>query len=116
LLLTDVILQTGAVSQVSDAETATVTGAILWLGGQRTFLLAEIEGITGGEVSCTVTIVSQLLEFPDPSMAPHEMGVDPFGKVEPDAGMQLDAATLQLSETVGLKETAAPFAPVHSTV
>ena len=79
-------------------------------------MLAEIAEIPGEVVSCTVTVVPQLLEFPDPSVAPHEMGVDPSGKVEPDAGMQLDAPTLQLSETVGLKETAAPFGPVHSTV
>lgn len=116
LLLTAVILQTGAASQMSDADTATVTGVILWFGGHRTFGLAATAEITGAVVSRTVTLELQELEFPDPSVALHEIGVDPIGKVEPDAGSQLGAPTLQLSETVGLKETAAPVGPVHSAV
>jgi len=42
-------------------------------------------------------------------VALQEIGVGPSGKLPPDGGMQFDAPTLQLSETVALKETAAPF-------
>ena len=55
LLLTEVILQTGAPLQASDAETVTATGTILWFGGQSTFGLAVTLMIFGGVVSLTVT-------------------------------------------------------------
>ena len=116
LLLTAVILQTDALSQMSDIEIAILTAVIFLFGGQRRSGLAEIAEISGGVVSCTVTVVLQLLTFSDSSMTPHSMSVDPRGKVEPDAGMQVDAAILQLSETEVLKKMAAPFGPVHSTV
>lgn len=48
LLLTAVILQTGAAPQLSDAEADTITGIILWFGGQRTFGLAVTLLIVGG--------------------------------------------------------------------
>ena len=63
LLSTDLILHAGSASQLSIATAETVTGFILWLGGQRTSGLAETEDITGGVVSTTSMVCTQLLVF-----------------------------------------------------
>src|SRR6266478_6989245 len=56
LLETETILQVKA-ETVSDAETLTVTGTILWLGGQRLLGVADTLTMLGGVVSTTVTTV-----------------------------------------------------------
>lgn len=67
-------------------------------------------------MSTTVTPEPQELEFPDPSMALQDMGVDPRGKVEPESGVQFTPMGPQLSDTNGVKKSGAPLGPVHSMV
>lgn len=63
----------------------------------------------------TVTVKPQELEFPDPSVALQETDVDPIGKIDPEAGVQLTSIVPgQLSDTVGLKVAKAPLGPVAS--
>ena len=83
LLLTEVILQTGAASQMSDAAAVTVTGAILWFGGQSTLGLAATEEITGGVVSCTITAELQELEFPALSVSQGTAAISQYSCLTP---------------------------------
>jgi len=53
LLHTAEILQAGAASQLSDAETATATGITLWFGGQRTFGL-RVDWVLTHPLYCTL--------------------------------------------------------------
>src|SRR5207247_7382279 len=48
LLVTEMILQTGFGSQLSESETLTVTSRSVWFGGLSTLGLAEMLVITGG--------------------------------------------------------------------
>lgn len=57
-------MQTGVPPQLSEAETVTVTGTILWFGGQRMFGLAVTAPIVGGWLSTTVTVAAHELEAP----------------------------------------------------
>ena len=115
LLVICVILQTGFGSQVSESETDTLTGTSLLFGGHSTLGLAVTDEITGGVVSCTLTVELQLPGFPDPSATLHEKGVEPSAKVEPEVGLQIGVCRPgQLSDAVGLNETAAPAGEVHS--
>jgi hypothetical protein len=57
--------------------------------------------IVGGVVSLTVTLKLQFAVLPDPSLALQLTAVIPFGKVEPDGGLQEAVAPGQLSPTVG---------------
>jgi hypothetical protein len=55
LLLTEEIWQARTGSHLSVDKTLTVTGTILWFGGQRIFGLALTLSMTGGVVSTTAT-------------------------------------------------------------
>jgi hypothetical protein len=68
-LLTVVMLQRGAVSQLSVADAVTTTGIILLFGGHRTFGVAPTFFTTGGVVSATWMFCRQLLKLPHPSVA-----------------------------------------------
>ena len=57
--------------------------------------------IVGGSLSLTMTLKLQLLVFPAASMAVHKTVLVPFGKSEPDGGVQLALAPGQLSVTIG---------------
>src|SRR4051794_19216345 len=72
---------------------------------------------TGAVVSTTVTVNEPLLLFPAPSVAVQWTVVVPSGNVDPDPGPH-DGATepLTMSLAVDANETAAPEAPVASTV
>ena len=71
----------------------------------------------GGVVSWTVTVKPQELVLPLWSVAVQVSVVTPKGKVDPDGGTHATVITDEhASETVGLKETAAPDGPVHSAV
>ncbi len=57
--------------------------------------------IFGGSLSTTVTVKVQEAVLPDASVAVQVTGVAPFGKVEPDGGLQLVVTPGQLSLAVG---------------
>lgn len=62
--------------------------------------------IVGACVSLTVTVKEQLAGLPAASLTVQLTVVVPFGKVEPDGGVQTGVPTpVQLSETVGAKVT-----------
>ena len=67
-------------------------------------------------VSCTVTVKLHVLWLAALSIAVQVSVVVPREKVEPEGGLQPIEVTAQLSVAVALKETAAPFSPVHSAV
>jgi len=73
--------------------------AAVWLAGQV---------IDGGWVSLTVTVNEQVLMLLEASVALQVTVVVPFGKNDPDAGLQVVPAPEQLSVTVGAKVTTAP--------
>ena len=56
--------------------------------------------ITGGCVSCTVTVNEQLAVLPDPSVAVQLTVVVPLAKLVPEAGVQTTLTVEQLSEAV----------------
>ena len=56
--------------------------------------------IVGFSLSITVTIKLQVAGLPAASVAAQLTGVVPFGKVEPDDGVQLTVAPGQLSVSV----------------
>ena len=126
LLLTEVILQTGAALQVSDAETATVTGTILWSGGQRTFGLAVTLAILGGVVSTTFTMTVSDAVSPLPSStvsvmvcAPKDNGTVGFGSLAvPNEPVQVNVREPPFGslEAEPSNMTLAPEGDVHSTV
>jgi hypothetical protein len=57
--------------------------------------------IVGGVVSLTVTVKLQFAVLPAPSLAVQLTAVIPFGKVDPDGGLQEAVEPGQLSPTVG---------------
>jgi hypothetical protein len=79
LLVIPVILHTGLVSQLSDAETETVTGTIVLFGGQSTLGDAETEEIVGGCLSTTVTLALQVEVSVSVSVAVRVTAVVPSG-------------------------------------
>ncbi len=78
LLVTEMILQVVSRSQLSNAETAMVTGTILWFGGQRAGGLAE-RLISGGVSSITVMSTVSGSESAMPSLTTRVMVVVPTG-------------------------------------
>jgi len=56
LLATDKIWHDAEASQMSDTDTATVTGTSLWFGGHKTFGVAATFEMVGGVVSTTRTV------------------------------------------------------------
>src|SRR5438128_2448572 len=58
LLVTEMIVQTGFGSQLSESETLTVTRRSVWFGGLSTLGLAEMLVITGGVVSGVTAVWS----------------------------------------------------------
>jgi hypothetical protein len=79
LLVIPVILHTGLGSQLSDAETETVTGTTVLFGGQSTFGEAETEEIVGGCLSTTVTFALQVEVSFSVSVAVRVTAVVPSG-------------------------------------
>ena len=79
LLVIPVILHTGFWSQLSDAETETVTDIIFLFGGQSTFGDAEMEKIFGGSLSTTVTLALQVEVSFSVSVAVRVTAVVPSG-------------------------------------
>jgi hypothetical protein len=67
--------------------------------------------IAGFSVSLTVTVNEQEAVLPDVSVAVQFTVVVPFGKVEPDAGVQLVVTPGQLSVVVGENVTTAEHWP-----
>ncbi len=65
LLVTEMIFDFGAGSQMSVATTAIVTGTIAWFGAHRVFGVAVILTILGGMVSLMVTVVKVVAIFPE---------------------------------------------------
>ena len=55
--------------------------------------------MVGGSVSFTVTVNEQVAVLPELSVAVQTTGVVPFGKVDPDGGLQVTVTPGQLSET-----------------
>jgi hypothetical protein len=55
-LVTETIRDCGAASHKSEAATEIPTSTILWFGGHSALGVAITELITGGVVSCTVTV------------------------------------------------------------
>ena len=87
-------------SQLSLAVTENVTGtsrAIL----QGTVMFAG-QVIVGFALSLTVTVKLQIAVLPDASFAVQVTVVVPFGKVEPDGGLQLPVTPEQLSVAVAV--------------
>ena len=90
--------------QLSNAVTVKLTVGLL-AGGQvaaaATLMLAG-QVMVGGCVSLTVTVNEQLDMLFDESLTEQVTVVVPFGKVDPDAGLQVGVPTPgQLSLTVG---------------
>ena len=81
---------------MSDAETATVTGTILWFGGQRTFGLAVTLPMLGGVVSTTFTVTVSDAIPPLPSFTVRMLVFFPKGR-----------------RTVGFGPLAVPNGPVQ---
>src|ERR1019366_7524728 len=85
LLVTEMILVTGAGSTRSATEAVMVTLTILSLGGQSVAGLAVRLLITGGVVSRTVKVNEPVDLLPAASLAVTVTVVTPSGKVEPGA-------------------------------
>src|SRR5882672_3939058 len=82
-------------------------------------MLVGIAVISGGVVSCTVTLKVTMAYAPEPSAAEVQTTVVlPSGKVDPELGTQVTEKLLPVpSDAVGeVKFTVAPPAPVASTV
>src|SRR5579885_11416 len=100
-------------SQVSVADTDTVTGTSLWSGAQSTDGAADKAVITGGVVSTTVTVVMQLLVLCELSLTLQVTEVEPSGNEEPEPWHVGVPRLGQLSVAVGVRLTIAPAADVH---
>src|SRR5881397_2365513 len=96
--------------QLSLAVALKLTTAEHWPGsvpvtmsaGQITF---------GFSVSLTVTVKTQLSVFPEASVAVQVTAVVPFGKLEPESGVEVKVTPGQLSLAVALKLTTAEHWP-----
>jgi hypothetical protein len=89
-----------APGQLSLAVAEKLTTAEHWPGSFPWLMLAG-QLIVGFSLSLTVTVNWQLAVLFDASCAVHVTVVVPFGKAEPDAGLQLTVAPGQLSLAVG---------------
>ena len=72
--------------------------------------------MTGGIVSCTVTLVLQVAVFPEPSVTLHSEVVVPTGKSAPDPEHDGAPRFGQLSVAVAVTVAIAPAGDVHWTV
>src|SRR5678816_1640777 len=79
LLVIEITLQAGVASQMSETSTMSVTGTILWFGGQSEFGEAARLATTGGVVSTTATVVVAVVMLPEPSLAVNVTVVTPSG-------------------------------------
>ena len=85
--------------QLSLAVTENVTGTSRSMLQGMAMFAGQV--IVGFSASFTVTVKVQSAWLPDASVAVQVTVVVPFGKVEPDGGLQLTVAPAQLSEAVG---------------
>src|SRR5688572_8888219 len=72
---------------------------------QLTMLGGMLAQLTGGCVSCTVTVNAQVLVLPLASTAVQLTGVVPVANVDPEGGVQLIETPGQLSVTVAANVT-----------
>src|SRR5262249_50820661 len=108
---------TGAGSTASETDAVTVTGTILWLGGQRTFGEALALAKTGAVVSRTVTWKAPVAMFPARSVALALTVVMPRGNVDPDVTLSVTGRSpLSASWALAENVTTAPAEEVASAV
>jgi hypothetical protein len=87
--------------QLSLAVAEYVTSAEHWPGSVLAMMSAG-QVTLGFSVSLTVTVKTQLSVFPEASVAVEVTAVVPFGKLEPEGGVEVKATPGQLSLAVGL--------------
>ena len=96
--------------QLSVAATGKVTTAEHWPGSVDCEMLAGVL-MTGAWLSITVTVKEQEAVFPCESVAMLLTMVVPFGKVEPEGGVERTVAEPQVSVAVTVKFTTAEHWP-----